>query len=61
MKKLNGKNIWINVRLLLMFVAVIFLFSFSSKRNSERKLVKSVVVFLGNEEIFVTHETVNKL
>ncbi len=61
MKNLNWKNIWINVRLLLMFVAVIFLFSFSSKRNSERKLSKSVVVFLGNDELFVTHETVNKL
>ena len=61
MKNLNWKNIWINVRLLLMFVVFIFLFSFSSKRNSERKLSKSVVVFLGNDELFVTHETVNKL
>ena len=61
MKNLDWKNIWINVRLLLMFGAVIFLFSFSSKRNLERKLSKSVVVFLGNDELFVTHETVNKL
>jgi cell division protein FtsQ len=44
-----------------MFGAVIFLFSFSSKRNLERKLAKSVVVFLGNDELFVTNETVNKL
>lgn len=61
MKNLDWKNIWINVRLLLIFVAVIFLFSFSSKRNLERKLSKSVVVFLGNDELFVTNETVNKL
>lgn len=61
MKNLDWKNIWINVRLLLIFVAVIFLFSFSSKRNFERKLSKSVVVFLGNDELFVTNETVNKL
>jgi cell division protein FtsQ len=61
MKNLNWKNIWINLRLLLMFGAVIFLFSFSSKRNLERKLAKSVVVFLGNDELFVTNETVNKL
>ena len=61
MKNLDWKNIWINARLLLMFGAVIFLFSFSSKRNLERKLSKSVVVFLGNDELFVTNETVNKL
>ena len=61
MKKTNWKNIWINVRLLLMVLAVIFLFSFSSKRNAERKLTKSVVIFLENDELLVTHETVNKL
>ena len=61
MKNWNWKNIWINLRLLLMILSVVFLFSFSSKRNSERKLSKSVVVFLGNDELFVTHETVNKL
>jgi cell division protein FtsQ len=61
MKKLNWTNIWINARLVLMFAVVIFLFSFTSKRNSERKLTKSVVVFLENEDLFVTQETVNKL
>ncbi|RTY90914.1 cell division protein FtsQ/DivIB [Flavobacterium sp. GT3R68] len=61
MKKFNWQNIWINTRLVLMFAAVIFLFSFTSKRNSERKITKSVVVFLENEDLFVTHETVNKL
>lgn len=61
MKKFNWQNIWINARLVLMFAAVIFLFSFTSKRNSERKITKSVVVFLENEDLFVTHETVNKL
>jgi cell division protein FtsQ len=61
MKKLDWKNIWINTRLVLMFGLVIFLFSFTSKRNSERKITKSVVVFEGDENVFVTNETVNKL
>jgi cell division protein FtsQ len=61
MKKLDWKNIWINTRLVLMFGLVIFLFSFTSKRNSERKITKSVVIFEGDENVFVTNETVNKL
>ena len=52
---------WTNIRLLLMFVLVIFLFSFTSKRNENRKLTKSVVLFVGNTEPFVKQETVNKL
>ena len=50
-----------NIRLLLMFVLVIFLFSFTSKRNENRKLTKSVILFVGNTEPFVKQETVNKL
>ena len=61
MEKETRKNIWINVRLILIIVAVIFLFSFSAKRNLERKIVKSEVIFIGNDELFITHETVNKL
>ena len=61
MRKFNWLDIWINVRLLLMFTVVIFLFSFTAKRNSDRKLTKSVVYFLGDDNLFVTSETVNKL
>ena len=52
---------WTNIRLLLMFVLVIFLLSFTSKRNENRKLKKSVILFVGNTEPFVKQETVNKL
>ncbi|MGO4904529.1 cell division protein FtsQ/DivIB [Flavobacterium sp. W20_MBD1_R3] len=52
---------WTNIRLLLMFVVVIFLFSFTSDRNNNRKLTKSVVVFVGDNAPFVRQETVNKL
>ncbi len=44
-----------------MFVLVIFLFSFTSKRNSKRKLTKATVVFVGENTLFVKQEVVNKL
>jgi len=40
---------------------VIFLFSFTSNRNSHRKLKKSEVIFVGENNDFVKQETVNKL
>ena len=52
---------WTNLRLVLIFSLVVFLYSFSSKRNENRKLLKSTVEFVGNDQLFVTHETVNKL
>jgi cell division protein FtsQ len=52
---------WNNIRLLLMFVLVIFLFSFTSKRNSKRKLTKAEVVFVGENPLFLKNEAVNKL
>jgi cell division protein FtsQ len=57
MKRIN----WTNIRLILMFLLVIFLFSFTSKRNENRKLTQSVVVFVGDNAPFVSQETVNKL
>ena len=44
-----------------MFALVIFLFSFTSNRNSHRKLKKSEVIFVGENNDFVKQETVNKL
>lgn len=52
---------WINIRLILIFSVVIFLFSFTSKRNNDRKLSKVVVVFVGDNAPFVNQETVNKM
>lgn len=52
---------WTNIRLILMFGLVIFLFSFTSNRNEKRKLTKSVVVFVDDNAPFVKQETVNKL
>ena len=52
---------WTNIRLVLMFALVIFLFSFTLKRNEERKLTKSKVIFLNDSVTFIKHEMVNKL
>jgi cell division protein FtsQ len=61
MKKFNWKNAWTNLRLLLMIGLIVFLYSFTSKRNNERKTKKTVVEFVNNAALFVSYETVNKL
>ena len=52
---------WANIRLILMFSLVIFLYSFTSNRNNSRKLTKSTVIFVGDTAPYITSETVNKL
>ena len=52
---------WTNIRLVLMFSLVIFLFSFTSKRNENRKITKITVNFVGDNAPFVSQQTVNKL
>lgn len=44
-----------------MFALVIFLYSFTSNRNSKRKLIKSEVIFVGENNNFLKQESVNKL
>ncbi|WP_374505630.1 cell division protein FtsQ/DivIB [Flavobacterium sp.] len=57
MKKIN----WITIRLVLMFGVVVFLFSFTSNRNGNRKLVGSKIIFVEENNPFIKQETVNKL
>jgi len=52
---------WTNIRLILMIIAVIALFSFTSHRNGMRKIKKTEVVFEGENQLFLKPETVNKL
>lgn len=52
---------WTNIRLVLMFSLVIFLYSFTSMKNNQRKIMKVEVRFLDNTMPFITAETVNKL
>ena len=52
---------WTNIRLVLMISVVIFLFSFTSHRNTMRKIKKTEVVFVGENTLFLKAEMVNKL
>lgn len=52
---------WTNIRLVLMIGLVFFLYSFSGHRNENRKLSKSTVVFVGDNALLITQESVNKL
>lgn len=52
---------WNTIRLVLIIIAVIAVYSFSMKRNYERKIAKTEVVFLGDDNLFITSETVNKM
>ena len=57
MRRIN----WHTIRLVLIIFAMIFLYSFSSKRNSQRKISKIEIKFESNENMFLTHEMVNNL
>ena len=61
MENSKWKNIWINLRLVLILGLVIFLYAFTSNRNLNRKLIKSEVIFVGDNNNFIKQETVNKL
>lgn len=56
MKKIN----WNDIRLVLILGAMIFLYSFSSKRNENRRLKEADIEF-AEAENFITHEKVNNL
>jgi cell division protein FtsQ len=51
---------WTDVRLVLMFGVLAFLYSFSVKRNESRRLVAAEIEFT-DEETFITHDKVNNL
>ncbi|MCB0463340.1 MAG: cell division protein FtsQ/DivIB [Flavobacteriaceae bacterium] len=52
---------WNYIKGFLLLVLVGFLFAFSSSRNQSRKITELEVKFLDDNNLFVTHETVNKL
>ncbi|MEZ4801871.1 MAG: cell division protein FtsQ/DivIB [Gelidibacter sp.] len=55
------KRYYNHIKIIGLLILVGFLFAFSSMRNSERKVSEPIVKFLGEENLFVTHETVSKL
>ncbi|WP_395047290.1 cell division protein FtsQ/DivIB [Flavobacterium sp.] len=54
-------NLILNIQLIAILVLVVFLYSFTSKRNEHRKISKPTIEFLNSESPFVTHEMVNNL
>ncbi len=57
MRRIN----WHSILLVLVVLMMIFLYSFSSKRNSERKINKIDIQFDSKENMFLTHQMVNNL
>lgn len=58
MKRFN----WQNIRLVLIVFAMIFLYSFASKRNQNREVKDIKISFEeGQDNLFITHEMVNNL
>jgi cell division protein FtsQ len=49
------------IRLILLFGVLVFLYSFTSQRNSNRLIKDRKVAFVGSEYLFMTHDSVNKL
>ena len=58
---MKKSNILINIQLIAILALVVFLYSFTSKRNEHRKIMKPTIEFLNSESPFVTHEMVNNL
>ena len=52
---------WTNIRLVLMILLVILLYSFTSYKNEHRKIKKTEVIFVGENTLFMKEEMVNKL
>lgn len=52
---------WGYIKVGLLLILVVFLYAFSSARNSARKVSKPVINFVGEDNLFITHEAVSKL
>ena len=52
---------WSYIKLVVLLALVVFLFAFSSQRNANRNLSQPQVKFIGENNLFITNETVSKL
>lgn len=55
------EGFWNSIRLVLMLVAVVFLYAFGLERNRKRIISAPEIEFQGESRLFITEETVNKL
>lgn len=49
------------IKALCLLVVIVFLYAFTGVRNSNRKPTGIAINFLGDENLYITHEAVNKL
>ncbi|MCQ0110574.1 cell division protein FtsQ [Zhouia amylolytica] len=52
---------WIHIKLPLLLLLVVFLFSFTANRNAARKMSGVEIEFADSNQLFITYEMVNKL
>lgn len=52
---------WNYIKAFLVLGLVVFLFGFAEKRNNNRKINNVAINFVDDENLYVTHEIVNKL
>ena len=52
---------WDYIKMAVLLGLVVFLYAFSSARNAKREVSKPIVEFVGNKNLFITHEDVSKL
>ncbi|WP_272021843.1 cell division protein FtsQ/DivIB [Olleya namhaensis] len=52
---------WDYIKMMVLLGLVVFLYAFSSARNAKREVSKPLVEFVGNKNLFITHEDVSKL
>ncbi|TYB78076.1 hypothetical protein ES677_09240 [Bizionia gelidisalsuginis] len=52
---------WNNIKLVFLLVLIVFLYAFSSARNKDRKISEPDIEFVGEQNLFITHNDVSKL
>lgn len=52
---------WIYIKMILLLGVVIFLFAFASGRNAMRKVSDPNINFIGEDNLYISHENVSKL
>ncbi|MBU3821074.1 hypothetical protein KO566_03295 [Flavobacteriaceae bacterium XHP0103] len=52
---------WNYIKMFLLLAVVVFLFAFASNRNAARKISEPKIQFIGDDNLFITYETVSKL
>lgn len=52
---------WNYIKMVVLLLLVISLFAFSNVKNNDRKISEVEIIFEGEDNLFITHETVSKL